>query len=70
MVSSRIPPPPDLFRVHDTVHMVGVFPGEEQGLATIEGGPLRTAVGVTKWLVRPLGCAHAEWVPEWRLQRA
>lgn len=70
MVAWGFPPPPDRFRVHDPVHVVGLFAGEEQGLATIEGGPLRTAMGVTKWLVRPLGCAHAEWVPEWRLERA
>lgn len=62
-------PAPNHFRLHETVRIVGSFPGEEQGLATIEGGPLRTAIGIVKWLVRPLGVARAEWVPEWRLER-
>ena len=59
----------EYYRIHERVRIVGGFRGEELGLATIEGGPLRTAIGVVKWLVRPLGLARVEWVPEWRLER-
>ena len=66
-----IPPPsPDRFHIHERVYMVGIFLGDDAGLAVIEGGPLRTGTGVTNWLVRPLGRSHPEWVPEWRLERA
>lgn len=59
----------DTYAIHDRVVIAGSSPGEERGLATIEGGPLRTAVGVVKWLVRPLGASHAVWVAEWALSR-
>lgn len=54
--------------LHERVRIVGGFPGEEQGLAIVEGGPLLTAQRVVKWLVRPVGSAHAEWLPSWRLE--
>ena len=70
----HVPPPAfvpasEYYRMHERVRIVGGFPGEELGLATIEGGPLRTAIGVVKWLVRPIGLARVEWVPAWRLER-
>ena len=57
-------------RLHETVRLLARFPGDERGISTVEGGPRRTASGVEVWLVRPLGLTHAEWVAEWRLERA
>lgn len=70
MMETWIPPPSrDRFHLHERVYMVGLFLGDYAGMATIEGGPQRTATGITKWLVRPLRSSRPEWVPEWRLER-